>query len=142
MIQSWELLEYFENFDLLFNWNITNPHILCRVIQPICMRLFISSFTNSSNSKQQVTYAAGVCVAAFLHVVLHHAASFRIYHIGMKCRVAASALIYRKVCLYILYSIVSLIFYIVLNSSCLNTNEIPLRLTLMLLLYWTYPYLH
>ena len=87
---------------------------LYRVAQPIFLRLYVRSFSNSSSSEEQILYAAGVCVASFLHVILQHSTFFGIHHLSMKCRAAASSLLYRKVSLtfYNVHFIVKKLLYL------------------------------
>ncbi|XP_035707943.1 multidrug resistance-associated protein 4 isoform X2 [Folsomia candida] len=69
------------------------------VSQPIFLRLLIKSFGESDAVKESwepYVYTAGICISTFLHVIILHPCDFVISHIGMKCRVGLSALIYRK----------------------------------------------
>ncbi|ODM98987.1 Multidrug resistance-associated protein 4 [Orchesella cincta] len=68
-----------------------------RVAQPIFLRMLIKSFSDHGvTSSQQLVYASGVCFTSLAHALLMHPVSFGILHLGMKCRVATSSLIYRK----------------------------------------------
>ncbi|CAL8129140.1 unnamed protein product [Orchesella dallaii] len=68
-----------------------------KVAQPIFLRFLIQSFSDHSVTKsQQLVYATGVCFTSLAHALLMHPVSFGILHLGMKCRIATSSLIYRK----------------------------------------------
>jgi ATP-binding cassette subfamily C (CFTR/MRP) protein 4 len=50
-------------------------------------------------------HASGVVVMAGLYTFTHHAYFFGVMHTGMRMRVAACSLLYRKVSSFLLYTI-------------------------------------
>ncbi|OXA60234.1 Multidrug resistance-associated protein 4 [Folsomia candida] len=50
----------------------------------------------SVSESEQYFYGLGVCLTSLLHAVIIHPLSFEILHIGMKYRISACSLIYRK----------------------------------------------
>jgi hypothetical protein len=84
-------------------WGRANFQNICmyfnRVSQPLFLRWLIQSLTDEEkkNTSEPYYYAAGVCIATTLHSIILHPTVFSQVHLGMKCRVATSALIYKKV---------------------------------------------
>lgn len=76
---------------------------IIRLAQPYCLKLFILSFNEDSGTSKgmQCLIALGVCITSLLHILLNHPTAFQMCISGMKCRVAVSSLIYRKVCIYL-----------------------------------------
>ncbi|OXA46434.1 Multidrug resistance-associated protein 4 [Folsomia candida] len=68
-----------------------------RIAQPLFLKALINSFSDGSEQWEKYSYAAGVCVTTLLHTLLLHPTMFANQHVGMKCRVAACSMIYRKV---------------------------------------------
>lgn len=74
------------------------PSLRYRVAQPIFLKLFIRSFNDAeATTGYQCLFAAGVCITTLLHILFNHPTAFQMCISGMKCRVAVSSLIFRKV---------------------------------------------
>jgi hypothetical protein len=76
--------------------------LIIRVAQALFLKWLIESFSvekaeEEDHKLKQYMWAAGVCLTTLFHTLLLHPTMFGQQHIGMKCRVAASSLIYRKV---------------------------------------------
>jgi ATP-binding cassette subfamily C (CFTR/MRP) protein 4 len=61
------------------------------------LKFLISSIANNEESWKKYSYAAGVTLTTLGHSLLLHPTMFANQHVGMKCRVGACSLIYRKV---------------------------------------------
>lgn len=70
----------------------------------MCLKYLIESFSLTASDDDEDTrslkkylFAGGLCLSTLLWSLFNHPAMFEIQHTGMKCRVASSSLIYRKV---------------------------------------------
>lgn len=72
----------------------------CRAFQPIILSYFIQLFSRSDKDNVEVElHVCGVALVltTFITVLLSHHGNFRFSLTGMRCRIAVSSLVYRKV---------------------------------------------
>jgi len=72
---------------------------ICRIAQPLCLGMLIQYFQVDSTMPawEAYAYATGVVLSSALYTFTHHPYFFGIQHMGMRVRVAACSLIYKKV---------------------------------------------
>jgi len=70
-----------------------------RILQPFALKSLILSFGEDSEATtfEQYWYAAAVSLSTLGTTLVWHPVLFQFFRVGMKCRIACSALIYRKV---------------------------------------------
>lgn len=70
-----------------------------RIAQPLCLGMLIQYFHagNTMPTWQAYGYATGVVLSAAVYTLTIHPYFYRVQHLGMRIRVAACSLIYRKV---------------------------------------------
>lgn len=68
------------------------------------LKYVVASFNHNNNQtpnaqilKQQYFFTTGLCLSAFVWILVHYPPLFGIMHMGMKCRIGISSMIYRKV---------------------------------------------
>ncbi|XP_014275641.1 probable multidrug resistance-associated protein lethal(2)03659 [Halyomorpha halys] len=82
---------------MLYGTVIFFSEIVLRVGQPLLLGGLIRYFSSTTMSKEEAyMYAAGVIACSGLTVIMMHPYMMAIMHTGMKVRVAACSLIYRK----------------------------------------------
>jgi ATP-binding cassette subfamily C (CFTR/MRP) protein 4 len=71
---------------------------ILRIYQPLFMGWMIDYFSPESRTTklEAYLYAAGVVLCAAIYTFTHHPYFFGVMHLGMKLRVAACSLLYRK----------------------------------------------
>lgn len=75
--------------------------IVLRMIHPLILAELINYFDKSYGYKTTMGWTFGllVVVVAFLNMLIMHHVTFGTQRLGMRCRIACSSLLYRKVLL-------------------------------------------
>ena len=72
---------------------------ILRIAEPVLLRELIRSFDENSSVSERDQYllAAGICLCPLIALLSYHPSAFQLYRLSMRCRLALSSLIYRKV---------------------------------------------
>ncbi|ODM90032.1 Multidrug resistance-associated protein 4 [Orchesella cincta] len=78
---------------------ISVGEIVFRISQPVILRELIKSFSDDTtiSRRDQYFYAGGISLASLGLSLCYHPSAFHLFRISMRCRLALSSLIYRKI---------------------------------------------
>jgi len=70
----------------------------CRIAQPLCLGHLVRYFDKGDDlpTPHAYMYATGLVISSALYTFAHHPYIFECQHTGMKLRVSACSLLYRK----------------------------------------------
>jgi ATP-binding cassette subfamily C (CFTR/MRP) protein 4 len=84
-------------WQLLFNSLLIVVEELTKILQPLLISMVLVYFNGGIERNEALIYGAVISVCAIIGGILHHPYYFNSWRIGMKIRVAASGLMYRKI---------------------------------------------